>query len=489
MSVSTYSGFRILIVFKPNLFSHSSKVHVLSIKVTLTVLCSGKVEDKLTYLFSLVNEPISGILIMSKFNAFVKELLSLAEVVGEGEYYRNDPQQVTMIFDLNQQVKLKDFLDVFISSKGTPVCFSFLMALTRMIDVERVVHPVTCEGCRRNGFTGFRYKCQKCYNYNLCQDCFWRGRSSGSHNSETHPCKEFCFWQSQSKELSNSLRRSFRCLPSERPFFVAKEEPIKKIDLKNVVPPSPIPRHHHLSHNRIVPEPFSRGSPAYASLPRIYLKGPLESTPIQNQVSSQSVDEEHHLVQLYIKKLSEKRSERKTDSDPSLFEERRQKVSQLEARNRQIMEEITRLKKSLPMRMAENRSPGMEPLYASELTALRLRKDELERHLTALQDSRSELLMQLESLMKLLKNHGNLLVSTPSSAASTLNRRSHQVPSEVSPHLNGNRGFKAPLNGLESVHPTSFSEIRGGISSDTEAYEEFGLEFNRRLRLRSEPKY
>lgn len=460
--------------------------------MTLTVLCSGKIEDKLTYLFSLVSDPNSGILIPSKFNAFVRELLFLAEIVGEGEYYRNDPQQVTMIFDLNQKVKLKDFLQVFISPKGTPVSFSFLMAFSRMTDVERVVHPVTCEGCHRNGFTGFRYKCQKCYNYNLCQDCFWRGRSSGSHSAETHPCKEYCYWQSQSKELSNSLRRSFRCLPSERPIFVMKEEPIKKLDLKNVVPPSPVPRHNHLTHNRIVPEPFSRGSPAYASLPRIHLKGPLESTPIQLQQTLAPGDEEHQLVQLFIKKLSEKEHEtRNTDSDHSLFDERRKKISQLETRNRQIMEEITRLKKSLPPKMSENRSPGMEPLYESELTALRVRKDELERHLTALQESRKELLMQLESLMKLLKNHGNLLVSTPSSAASTLNRTSdHQISGDSSHlHPNRERGMRNLLNGSDSVFPATSSLVRGFNSETEAAYEEFGHEFNRRLRLRSEPKY
>jgi hypothetical protein len=37
---------------------------------------------------------------------------------------------------------------------------------------------------------GFRYKCQRCYNYHLCQDCFWRGRTSGNHSNE-HEMKEY----------------------------------------------------------------------------------------------------------------------------------------------------------------------------------------------------------------------------------------------------------------------------------------------------------
>lgn len=44
-----------------------------------------------------------------------------------------------------------------------------------------------------------------------------------------------------------------------------------------------------------------------------------------------------------------------------------------------------------------------DPALMSELRALRLRKDELETHLGALQDSRRQLMVQLEGLMKMLK--------------------------------------------------------------------------------------
>jgi hypothetical protein len=43
------------------------------------------------------------------------------------------------------------------------------------------------------------------------------------------------------------------------------------------------------------------------------------------------------------------------------------------------------------------------PALMAELRALRQRKDELESHLGALQDSRRQLMVQLEGLMKLLK--------------------------------------------------------------------------------------
>jgi hypothetical protein len=56
------------------------------------------------------------------------------------------------------------------------------------------------------------------------------------------------------------------------------------------------------------------------------------------------------------------------------------------------------------------------PQLMHELRALRQRKGELEGHLGALQDSRRQLMQQLEGLMKLLKNHQTSPRSTPNSS-------------------------------------------------------------------------
>ena len=53
-----------------------------------------------------------------------------------------------------------------------------------------VLHPLQCDSCHVESFVGFRYKCQRCYNYHLCQDCFWRGRTSGNHSND-HEVKEY----------------------------------------------------------------------------------------------------------------------------------------------------------------------------------------------------------------------------------------------------------------------------------------------------------
>ena len=53
-----------------------------------------------------------------------------------------------------------------------------------------VTHPIMCDACHRENFAGFRYRCQKCNSYQLCQDCFWRGKVSGTHNND-HETREY----------------------------------------------------------------------------------------------------------------------------------------------------------------------------------------------------------------------------------------------------------------------------------------------------------
>lgn len=53
-----------------------------------------------------------------------------------------------------------------------------------------VTHPISCDACQRDNFMGFRYRCQKCHSFQMCQECFWRGRVASSHTIE-HDVKEY----------------------------------------------------------------------------------------------------------------------------------------------------------------------------------------------------------------------------------------------------------------------------------------------------------
>lgn len=104
-----------------------------------------------------------------------------------------------------EPVSLNQFLDTILGESCPPILM-WLPLLHRMASVENVYHPVNlihgiclypiyqfqviCDSCQVRSFTGFRYKCQRCTNYQLCQSCFWRGRISQSHTNE-HEMKEY----------------------------------------------------------------------------------------------------------------------------------------------------------------------------------------------------------------------------------------------------------------------------------------------------------
>lgn len=67
-----------------------------------------------------------------------------------------------------------------------------------------VAHPVMCDACHKENFTGFRYRCQKCHSYQLCQDCFWRGKVSGTHNND-HETREYSSFVRVRTEFSKFL--------------------------------------------------------------------------------------------------------------------------------------------------------------------------------------------------------------------------------------------------------------------------------------------
>lgn len=53
-----------------------------------------------------------------------------------------------------------------------------------------VNHGIQCSICKVGNIQGFRYKCQKCSNFNMCQNCFWQGKIIDNHRTE-HEVKEY----------------------------------------------------------------------------------------------------------------------------------------------------------------------------------------------------------------------------------------------------------------------------------------------------------
>ncbi|XP_040210072.1 dystrobrevin alpha isoform X4 [Rana temporaria] len=456
------------------------KITVFAVKMALSTLCGGKIMDKLRYIFSLISES-SGVMVYGKYDLFLREVLKLPTAVFEGPSFGYTEQSAKSCFSQQKKVTLNSFLDTLMSDPP-PQCLVWLPLLHRLANVENVFHPVECSYCHNESMMGFRYRCQQCHNYQLCQDCFWRGHASGSHSNQ-HQMKEYTSWKSPAKKLTNALSKSLSCASSREPLHpMFPDQPEKTLNLAHIVdtwPPRPVtsmndtvfshsvPSGSHFS-NTMLPDTVNLTNPVtdehsliklyvsqLQSIPRssqktpeivqsrqlakaapVLLKGKglqysldvadrladehvligVYANMIQNNLSRMldspsRLDEEHRLIARYAARLAaETSSSQPQQRGPDISftidanKQQRQLIAELENKNREILQEIQRLR--IEHEQASQPTPEkaqQNPTLLAELRLLRQRKDELEQRMSALQESRRELMVQLESLMKLLK--------------------------------------------------------------------------------------
>uniref|UniRef100_A0A673X2K3 Dystrobrevin n=1 Tax=Salmo trutta TaxID=8032 RepID=A0A673X2K3_SALTR len=366
------------------------KMSVFVVKMTLATICGGKILDKLRYIFSQISDP-GGIMVYSQFDQFLREVLKLPMTVFEGPSFGYTEQATRTCFAQQKKVSLNTFLDTMMSDPP-PQCLVWLPLMHRLANVENVFHPVECSYCHSESIMGFRYRCQQCHNYQLCQDCFWRGHASGSHSNQ-HQMKEYTSWKSPAKKLSNALSKSLSCASSREPLHpMFPDMPEKPLNLAHIVPPRPMNSTNDFMLSHSMP---TSGNP-YST------KNLLESSYHQ--------EEEHSLIAHYAARLASDldQQQQRVPNDISFSldanKQQRQLIAELESKNREILQEIQRLKvqheqASQPPTCTSQQNPTL----LAELRLLRQRKDELEQRMSALQESRRELMVQLEQLMLLLK--------------------------------------------------------------------------------------
>ncbi|XP_057253700.1 dystrobrevin alpha isoform X3 [Pezoporus wallicus] len=402
------------------------KISVFAVKMALATLCGGKIMDKLRYIFSMISDS-SGVMVYGRYDMFLREVLKLPTAVFEGPSFGYTEQSAKSCFSQQKKVTLNTFLDTLMSDPP-PQCLVWLPLLHRLANVENVFHPVECSYCHSESMMGFRYRCQQCHNYQLCQDCFWRGHASGSHSNQ-HQMKEYTSWKSPAKKLTNALSKSLSCASSREPLHpMFPDQPEKPLNLAHIVPPRPVTSMNDTLFSHSVPSgsPFANRRLQYSLdvadrladehvLIGLYVNM-LQSNPARVLDSASRLDEEHKLIARYAARLaaetsSSQQGQQRGASDISFTidanKQQRQLIAELENKNREILQEIQRLR--LEHEQASQPTPEkaqQNPTLLAELRLLRQRKDELEQRMSALQESRRELMVQLEGLMKLLKTQG-----------------------------------------------------------------------------------
>nr|XP_057912791.1 dystrobrevin, beta a isoform X6 [Doryrhamphus excisus] len=409
-----------------------SRLTVLSVKAILSVLCGGKLVDKLRYVFSQVSDS-NGAMVLSKFDYFLREALKVTSAVHERPSFGYTNNMARSCFPQQKRVMLNMFLDIV---SDPPRCLVWLPLMHRLANVEHVHHPVTCSYCRSNGMTGFRYRCLRCRGYQLCQNCFWRGNANGSHNNQ-HQMKEHSSWKSPATKLGRALGKTLGCVSSREPSHpVYPEEPERTINLANIVPSPPI-------------EDTSSA---------MLLSSRVPESSKSNVQSPSRQDEEHSLIARYTSRLAESESSGVIPTRSINFDVNKQKrelIAQLECKNREILAEIKRLRSEHDAACQPSPEKGStNPTLLAELRLLRQRKDELEQRMSSLQESRRELMVQLEGLMKLLKDEEQRQAAQAAGS-------SQAFPSRPSP---------SPVRSLGTTSPQMYSpqDSLAGVGGDVQ---------------------
>ncbi|XP_055327399.1 dystrobrevin beta-like [Paramacrobiotus metropolitanus] len=466
-------------------------VRIFAFKIALILLCRGSLVDKLTYIFGLISTT-DGIAHANLLDAFLLDLLQLPRACGEGPSFSYSQTTYADCFGNAQQLSLDAFLECLVGVEPGPPPVVWLTLMHNINDAQEIHHNVHCNSCHRNGFNGFRYKCQQCPNYQTCQECFWKGRVNGRHTLEHEMKETSSTYKSPAKQFGDSLRRSFRRSKSSRQTpnnhnrqsysATASPEPAKPIHPQST---SSLPMYNGNFPTGRSPSDFT-GHSGYGTLNRQHRRPSGFDTSVsqddehiliaryaamlQNQQSGKSlmptaaarlhqqiplIDHHHveptaHIIQHHVLPQNQPvvmQMQPEVMLQPHMHnaESKEQIIADLEAKNREIMREIAKMRRDqiTNSQLLHSTTSLSSANLLSELKALRIRKYELEQHMNTLQDSRKQLMDQLEIWMKRLKmsqSSRSTPVGSPRPLTHSLSNRKYSTLPRM-----GNRPSPTPL--------------------------------------------
>ncbi|XP_004363347.2 hypothetical protein CAOG_03619 [Capsaspora owczarzaki ATCC 30864] len=168
-------------------------------KIGTSTLVSGQLADKFRYAFSLVDSDNDGMISQTQLAQYIvslaKIVVDLAEMSADLDTSEEGINKtVTACFDAahaqkDNKLPLKAFMHWMLADQSVIV---FVPLLARFNYAESVVHNARCKVCGRNPIVGLRYRCLKCFGFDVCQTCFLSGREAQKHKVN-HPLLEYCY--------------------------------------------------------------------------------------------------------------------------------------------------------------------------------------------------------------------------------------------------------------------------------------------------------
>ncbi|ESO83438.1 hypothetical protein LOTGIDRAFT_169302 [Lottia gigantea] len=383
--------------------SRSGFIRVLSFKIAIIVLCKGQLEDKYRYLFRLIADT-NGLADQRKLGLLLHDIIQLPKQLGEVAAFggSNIEPSVRSCFEKANnvnEIQASNFLDWL---KLEPQSIVWFPVLHRVAAAETAKHQAKCNICKDFPIVGFRYRCLKCFNYDMCQNCFLSGRKSRSHKL-SHPMQEYCTATTSGEDMrdfSKVFRNKFKTKKHFKQHKRLGYLPVQTVlEGDSLESPSQSPN-HSISQDMHL---------------RLELYANRLAEVEQRQDKAPEVDEEHNLIAQYCHSLtgdSSKSQALKSPMQIMLAVDVDQKsqledlIKELEEENRGLQAEYERLrlvsKDGISLRSDDDSQICHDEEMMAEAKLLRQHKGRLESRMGILEDHNRQLEAQLERLKLLL---------------------------------------------------------------------------------------
>ncbi|XP_028047187.1 dystrophin, isoforms A/C/F/G/H isoform X10 [Monomorium pharaonis] len=436
----------------------TGQIRVLSFKVGLVLLCKGHLEEKYRYLFRLIADP-NRLVDQRKLGLLLHDCIQVPRQLGEVAAFGGSNIEPSVRSCFEKAGKDKNEIEAvhFLSwLQQEPQSMVWLPVLHRLSAAETAKHQAKCNICKEYPIIGFRYRCLKCFNFDMCQNCFFSGRKAKNHKL-THPMQEYCTATTSGEDVRDFTRALRNKFKSKR--YFKKHPRVGYLPVQTVLEgdalesPAPSPQHSSLSqdmHSRLE---------MYASrLAEVELsRTRSNSTP--------DSDDEHQLIAHYCQSLNGGDNINVPRSpvqvmaaiDAEQREELEAMIRELEEENATLQAEYERLRsKQTPGSTPEDghgtRQPDCDMIAEAKL--LRQHKGRLEARMQLLEDHNRQLEAQLQRLRQLLDEPN---ASSPSKTG-TLQTRSVTASQLAT-------DSPAKMNGHYHDSPGGGGSVEGRVSS------------------------
>ncbi|WKX90831.1 hypothetical protein Q1695_009578 [Nippostrongylus brasiliensis] len=193
--------------FLLNLFdpSRDGILRVLSFKTALVVMSSAPLEEKYRFIFNLVAQ--DGLADQKHIALLLYDLIQIPRLVGEAAAFggSNVEPSVRSCFEtvrLAPSIGMVPFLEWM---KQEPQSVVWLPVMHRLATAEFAKHQAKCNVCKMFPIIGLRYRCLRCFNLDLCQNCFFSQRTAKKHKLK-HPMQEYAVPTTSSEDARDFAR-------------------------------------------------------------------------------------------------------------------------------------------------------------------------------------------------------------------------------------------------------------------------------------------